>query len=137
MKNESIEKYISELSPELQEKAKACQTKEELLALAAENDVELSEDALQAVSGGCGMSKGDPVKGKVCPLCGGQLYFFSDLGEVLLYCNNTSCERYVCAKPDSNGYTRYVLWEDHGSYLHPYVIIDTIKRSSADGTPQG
>ncbi len=52
MKNEKLEKYISDLSPELQEKARACKTKEELLELAAENDVELSDDALEAVTGG-------------------------------------------------------------------------------------
>ena len=53
MKNEDLEKYIGELSPELQEKARQCKTKEELNALLAENDAELSEDALQAVAGGC------------------------------------------------------------------------------------
>ncbi len=54
MKNENFEKYIREFSPELQEKAKKCQTKEELLALAAENDVELSEETLDMISGGDG-----------------------------------------------------------------------------------
>ena len=53
MKKEDFEKYIGELSPEMQEKARQCKTKEELNALLAENDVELSEDALQAVAGGC------------------------------------------------------------------------------------
>ena len=38
----------------MQEKARQCQTMEELNALLAENDVELSDDALQAVAGGCG-----------------------------------------------------------------------------------
>ena len=54
MKREELEKYIGELSPEMQEKARQCQTMEELNALLAENDVELSDDALQAVAGGCG-----------------------------------------------------------------------------------
>ena len=51
--NEKLEKYISELSPELQEKARACKDMQELNVLLAENDVELSEDALEAVAGGC------------------------------------------------------------------------------------
>ena len=57
--NENFEKYIEGLSPELQEKARACKTKEELNAFIAENDLELPEDALEAVSGGCGTSTPD------------------------------------------------------------------------------
>ena len=52
--NENFEKYIEGLSPELQEKARACNSLEEVMELAAENDIELPEDALEAVSGGCG-----------------------------------------------------------------------------------
>ncbi len=43
---------LKDLSPELQEKAKACKTVEELKALAQENGFELSDDELDAVSGG-------------------------------------------------------------------------------------
>ena len=53
MDKELLEKSISGLSPELQEKARACQSMNELLELIAENDVELSDDALEAVAGGC------------------------------------------------------------------------------------
>ena len=56
MKNEHFERYIGELPPELQEKARQCKNMQELNALLAENDVELSEDALEAVSGGCSTS---------------------------------------------------------------------------------
>ena len=52
MKREELEKYIGELSPEMQEKARQCKDMKELNALLAENDVELSEDALKAVAGG-------------------------------------------------------------------------------------
>ena len=82
MKKEELEKYIGDLSSELQEKARQCKTKEELNALLAENDVELSEDALQAVAGGCGTApKCDKCgskkewkslrewEGWVCPKC--------------------------------------------------------------------
>ena len=55
MANEfNLEEYIKGLSPELQEKARACKTKEELNAFIAENDLELPEEALELVSGGCG-----------------------------------------------------------------------------------
>ena len=57
--NENFEKYIKDLSPELQEKARACKTKEELNAFIADNDLELPEDALEMVSGGCGTSTPD------------------------------------------------------------------------------
>ena len=52
--NEKFEKYIKDLSPELQEKARACKTNNELLELAADEDMELPEDALEMVAGGCG-----------------------------------------------------------------------------------
>ena len=55
MANEfNIEEYIKDLTPEQQEKAKACSTKEELLQLAAEEDVEIPMEALENVAGGCG-----------------------------------------------------------------------------------
>ena len=54
--NENFEKYLKDLDPELQEKARECKTKEELNAFIAENDLELPEDALELVAGGCGTS---------------------------------------------------------------------------------
>ena len=55
MTNEfNLEEYIKDVSPELQEKAKACSTKEELLQLAADEDLEIPMDALEGVAGGCG-----------------------------------------------------------------------------------
>ena len=67
MKNENLEKYIGELSPEMQEKARQCKDMQELNALLAENDVELSEDALEAVAGGCESTVNYYY---VCKLCG-------------------------------------------------------------------
>lgn len=43
---------FEDLTPELQEKVKACKTPQELLALAAAEGYELSDDELAAVSGG-------------------------------------------------------------------------------------
>ena len=56
MTNEfNLEEYIKDLSPELQEKARACKTKDELLELAADEDMEIPMDALESVAGGqCG-----------------------------------------------------------------------------------
>lgn len=52
MENINIDEYIKDLSPELQEKAKACSSVNELLELARENKVPLPDDALEAVAGG-------------------------------------------------------------------------------------
>ncbi|WP_028510516.1 Nif11-like leader peptide family natural product precursor [Ruminococcus sp. NK3A76] len=58
MTNEfNLEEYIKDLSPELQEKARQCKTKDELIQLAAEEDVEIPMEALEGVAGGC-TSKG-------------------------------------------------------------------------------
>ena len=51
--NEKFKDYLKDLPPELQEKAKDIKTREELTAFLSDNDVELPEDALEAVSGGC------------------------------------------------------------------------------------
>ena len=67
--NDNFEKYIEGLSPELQEKARACKTKEELNAFIADNDLELPEEALELVSGGCGTSTPKPKK-YYCKKCG-------------------------------------------------------------------
>ena len=60
MANFNLEKYIKDLSPELQEKARACNSVEELLKLADENSIELSVDQLDAVVGGTAFTAGTP-----------------------------------------------------------------------------
>ncbi|MBQ6674725.1 MAG: hypothetical protein IJM75_01210 [Ruminococcus sp.] len=73
--NEKFEQYISDLSPEMQEKARECKTKEELNAFIAENDLELPEEALDMIAGGskaCA-STGDYVAD--CPDCPGILEY--------------------------------------------------------------
>ena len=48
----SFEDYIKDLSSDLQEKARACGSFDELLALAKENKVPLPDEALAAIAGG-------------------------------------------------------------------------------------
>ena len=45
---------FEDLTPEQQEMARACKTPEEVLALAKENGIELTDAQLEAVSGGWG-----------------------------------------------------------------------------------
>ena len=58
---------LNGLTPEQIEKAKACKSTDELLKLAKEDGVELNEEQLQAISGGCSGS----VPNK-CPVCGSE-----------------------------------------------------------------
>ena len=118
MKREELEKYVSELSPELQAKARQCKDMGELNALLAENDVELSEDALEAVAGGCSQSdptldQGDKMS-DICPECGHNLYYWDMCSDEKgypniwrMYCNNPNCSSYnngLWWVPQSNGY---------------------------------
>ena len=61
--NEKYKDYLKDLSPELQEKAKDIKTQEELLEFLSDNDIELPEDALDAVSGGNGCSNSEGNSG--------------------------------------------------------------------------
>lgn len=65
----NLEKYIMNLSPELQEKARRCGSIDELLALSRDGKVELSAEALASVGGGKGgQRKNCPVP--ACKKCG-------------------------------------------------------------------
>ena len=81
--NENFEKYIEGLSPELQEKARECKTKEELNDFIAENDLELPEEALELVSGGC-------TQQMKCPKCGSERIEVEEYkgGGLKEYCKN-------------------------------------------------
>ena len=48
----SLEDYIKDLAPDMQEKARACGSVEELLALAKEAKVPVPDEALAAIAGG-------------------------------------------------------------------------------------
>ena len=121
MKKNELEKYIGELSPELQAKARQCKDMQELNALLAENDVELSDDALEAVSGGCSVSaemynQGDPIPSWYCPDCGSQLYYWDQIADFLTGCYN----RAYCANPNCKSYNNG-LWRWKNGCLRKYV----------------
>ena len=89
-----IESYIKDLSPELQERARACGSVEELLALTKEAQVPVPDEVLAAVAGGedddvgsCGSAK--------CPKCGHKVKFYGkeDLnnGYVRYYYKCSNC----------------------------------------------
>ncbi|MDY6430972.1 MAG: hypothetical protein SPL00_04200 [Bacilli bacterium] len=60
------EELLKGLSEEQIAKIKACKSQEEILKLAKEEDVELTEEQLAAVNGGCSSTD----TRKVCPHCG-------------------------------------------------------------------
>ena len=65
----SIEDYIKDLDPELQEKARTCDSAEKLIALAKDAKIPIPDEALEAIAGGNDLDVGkcnDPV----CPKCG-------------------------------------------------------------------
>ena len=52
---------LEDLTPEQIEKGKACRTPEELLALAKEEGVELTDDQLDQISGGNAWARSTPI----------------------------------------------------------------------------
>ena len=61
MKGTAMDFNVKDLSPELVEKAKSCKSTEELVELAKSEGVELSDEQLEAISGG--ESKWDVMTG--------------------------------------------------------------------------
>ena len=60
------EELLKGLSEEQVAKIKACKDNEEILALARQEGIELSDEQLEAVNGGCGTAPR-------CPKCGGRM----------------------------------------------------------------
>lgn len=81
-------KLWSDLPPEQVEKLKTCETSEELLALAKEEGVELSDDQLEQVSGGDLQGLVRTLSGRNdvrCPECGGNQFQVSEMGGMTMY----------------------------------------------------
>ena len=83
------QELLKGLSEEQITKAKACKNQEELLKLAKEEGIKLTDEQLQAVSGGACIS-GPTIQ---CPKCGSSKY------DVIVYYENLAeCHYYVCKK---------------------------------------
>lgn len=65
----SLEDYIKDLAPELQEKARTCGSIEELVAVAKEAEIPMPDEALEAIAGGQDIDVVECGKTK-CPQCG-------------------------------------------------------------------
>ena len=65
----NLEGFIKDLSPELQEKARACGSVEELVALAKDAQIPLPDEALAAIAGGDDVDVGY-CRPNDCPKCG-------------------------------------------------------------------
>ena len=89
----NLENYIKNMPPELQEKARACGSAQELLALAKEAEIPVPDEALEAIAGGDD-SDSENCKDICCPKCGSK--DFKKIGEYQygradiyrLQCNN-------------------------------------------------
>ena len=83
---------IKDLTPEQMEKAKACKTPEEMLALAKEEGYELSEDELNAISGGVSeWSAGRIKRNEGCLNDSCKSLYCEGFG-----CSPLSCPDYTC-----------------------------------------
>lgn len=82
------EELLKGLTEEQIEKAKACKSSDEILQLAKAEGIELTDEQLEAVSGGC-----DSGDGNKCPKCGHKMYAMK----------NQDCYSVVCTKC---GYTK-------------------------------
>ena len=63
------EELLKGLSEELIAKIKTCKNQDEVLTLAKEEGIELTDEQLEAVNGGCGTKT---YTGLICPHCGGR-----------------------------------------------------------------
>lgn len=66
----NLEEFIGNLSPELQKKAHACGSTQELLALAKEAGVPVPDGVLEAIAGGGEADSKVKAKPNKCPKCG-------------------------------------------------------------------
>ena len=119
--NEKINAFLKDLPPELQEKAKDIKTQEELMEFLSDNDVEIPEDALENVSGGCTVpNEYNPgaVLDEPCPDCGARQVYHDN-------CKVTgegNCLRAHCPTTGVLYYKRsYKSYLDGPSTWHKYV----------------
>ena len=83
------EELLKGLSEKQIAKIKNCKNQQEILKLAKEEGIELTDEQLEAVSGGCGSSD---KEGITCPKCHlGNVSFSRYNGYTSYYCN--TCQR--------------------------------------------
>ena len=87
------------LTPEQIEKARSCKNNEELLELIRSENIELTDEQLEAVTGGCG---GQPPTFGPCPMCNS-----NNVGSTYRYLKNFSRGGYDCECHDC-GYCWFV-----------------------------
>ena len=83
------EELLKGLTEEQIAKLKGCKNQEEMLALARNEGVELNNEQLEAISGGCGT-----IEGALCPRCG------SNSGDYYQFYGN--CKFYTCVECHCN-----------------------------------
>ena len=81
------EELLKGLTDEQVKKVEACKSSQEILDLAKAEGVELNEEQLAAVSGGCGGAR-------KCPMCGSTNIKKTE--EVILRSKDTAANAYVC-----------------------------------------
>ena len=64
----NIDGLIKDLPEDIREQARKCQSCEELMELASKEDIELSDDLLEAIT--CGFVQSDKKETVVCNVCG-------------------------------------------------------------------
>ena len=80
------QELLKGLSEEQIAKVKACKNQEEILKLAKQEGIELTEEQLASISGGCGTYT---VR---CPKCGSNIIVEDCVGPKEYYCNNCGHE---------------------------------------------
>lgn len=86
-----MNELLKGLTKEQKEKARGAKTVEELLALAKEEGIELTDEQLEAVNGGCGVKRQF-----VCPQCGSSrveysVDIFANNSRGTIYCKCLDC----------------------------------------------
>ena len=81
------EELFKGLTDEQIKKVKECKSSEEILSLAKAEGVQLSDEQLEAVSGGC--KSGNPTNPNRCPECGAKV---KDIDYCFVY-NKAKCEK--------------------------------------------
>ena len=78
------------LSEEQLKKVNGCKNGEELLKLAKEEGVELNDEQLQAVAGGCS------TPSMTCPQCGARAKHYVDSNTGIHACGCPNCGTFIC-----------------------------------------